>query len=83
VGFFELPSGEAAKNREIQPEATFDLTNNPGSERLDSNPRMQIAVIFWNRSFHIAVLALYLNKNRSTGARMPRHDGSWILASNQ
>ena len=38
-----LDSGEAAKNREIQPEATFDLTNNPGSERLDSNPRMQIA----------------------------------------
>ena len=39
-----LDSGEAAKNREIQPEATFDLTNNPGSERLDSNPRMQIAL---------------------------------------
>jgi hypothetical protein len=40
-----LDSGEAAKNREIQPEATFDLISNPGSERGNSNPRMQIAVI--------------------------------------
>lgn len=38
-----LDSGEAAKNREIQPEATFDLISNPGSERGNSNPRMQIA----------------------------------------
>ena len=38
-----LDSGEAAKNREIQPEATFDLISNPGSERVNSNPRMQIA----------------------------------------
>jgi hypothetical protein len=40
-----LDSGEAMKNRAIQPEAAFDLTNNPGSERLDSNPIMQIAKV--------------------------------------
>ena len=39
-----LDSGEAAKNREIQPEAAFDLTSNPGSEWVNSNPRMQIAL---------------------------------------
>jgi len=39
-----LDSGEAAKNREIQPEAAFDLTSNPGSEWVNSNPRMQIAI---------------------------------------
>ena len=41
-----LDSGEAAKNREIQPEATFDLISNPGSERGNSNPRMQIALFY-------------------------------------
>lgn len=40
-----LDSGEAAKNREIQPEAAFDLTSNPGSEWVNSNPRMQIAFL--------------------------------------
>jgi hypothetical protein len=38
-----LDSGEAMKNRAIQPEAAFDLTKNPGSKWVDSNPRMQIA----------------------------------------
>jgi hypothetical protein len=51
-----LDSGEAAKNREIQPEATFDLISNPGSERVNSNPRMQIADIY--KLFKVSVSSL-------------------------
>ncbi|KHN51784.1 hypothetical protein OI69_10120 [Pectobacterium fontis] len=43
-----LDSRRVVKNRKIQPDAAFCPTKNQGVEWMNSNPRMQIAIYFYN-----------------------------------
>ena len=74
-----LDSGEAAKNREIQPEATFDLISNPGSERGSSNPRMQIAKNIKSKQLGGRILFLMPSLMSGRGLSLPK----WFVGTSQ